>query len=47
MHFNLVVHLFVFSIFLIDVVISVEPVTMVIGAAVVGELMTSLFFLFR
>lgn len=41
MHFHLVVYLLVFSIFLINVVISIEPVTMGIGAAVIGELMTS------
>lgn len=41
MHFHLVVYLLVFSIFLINVVISIEPVTMGIGAAVIGEPMTS------
>lgn len=46
MHVNLVVHLLVFSLFLINVVICIEPLTMSVGAAVVGKLMTSLRFFY-
>lgn len=43
MHFHLVVHLLVFNLFLINVVISVEPITMAIGAAAVGNDITVFF----
>lgn len=38
MHFHLVIYLFILSIFLTNViVVSIEPITMGIGAAVVGK----------
>lgn len=37
MHFQLLVHLLLLSLFLISAVVSIEPITMSIGAAAVGK----------
>lgn len=41
MHFNLVVSLLIFSVFLINVNVCIEPITMGVIGAVMGRKMTS------
>lgn len=47
MHLNLIVKQLVFSIFLIDIVVCIEPITMTaLGTAIAGIIMTSCFVFF-